>query len=132
VVDMSGDPTLITPAELERIKRQAVMESKVDGMEKMLPEIFGSLKALNKSVDKIPLEIVNCRDDLERDIKTYTHNGFVTGAELKTFETKLEGKMNSSFHSLNAKISRGGWILSGFIAASSVFSFLLTKTSLFQ
>ena len=114
----------VSSQEIELIKEQAVQGARIDEMEKYIPEIFSSLKQLTKNVNDIPLTILNCRNDVDKEIKTYMHDKFLTDIDLQALEKKLERHVDeevvivtSKVEKVGYKVNQATWIISGFISA---------------
>ncbi len=114
----------VSSQEIELIKEQAVQGARIDEMEKYIPEIFSSLKQLTKNVNDIPLTILNCRNDVDKEIKTYMHDKFLTDIDLQALEKKLEKHVDeevvivtSKVEKVGYKVNQATWIISGFISA---------------
>lgn len=126
---MTGEKSMqITERELAREKEQAVIESKVDDIETMIPEIWSSLKSLDKAVSSIPMQIVSCRDEIEKEMRGYSHEQFITDRELNRFETKLEAKLSAQIFGIRGTINKASWILTGFITAATFFNYIVSHT----
>ncbi len=114
----------ISDRELERIKEQAVMAAKVDEIENIVPEIFAAIKSLTKDIGAIPMEIVNCKQAMDNEIRKYIHDEFVT-------TDLFEKRMAEELLAIKLLISKAGWILSGMIGAASIFNYLIMHTNFF-
>jgi signal transduction histidine kinase len=132
----------ISEAELERIKQVAVLGSKMEEMETFIPEIFASLKAMNKSIIEMPVEltaqITSCRERIEKETRSYMHGKFITDVDMGKLEKKLEDKVEDEVAEVNKelmkvgyKVNKAQWVTIGFISAISVLGWLLTKTTFF-
>ena len=107
----------ISDTELELVKQQAVQQSRIDEVEKYIPEIFASLKQMNKNVNDIPLSILRCKTDFDVELKSYMHDKFIMEGDLNKLEQKLEKHVDSEVRSLSKRVDRAGWMVSGSIAA---------------
>lgn len=127
-----NDKTIhLTPRELEMLQQQAVTSAKVTELTGMMPEIFTTLKALSVAISNIPMEIVNCRNKMDKDIKEYIHDTFITDDDLTIFETKLETKVTLEINKISQRINKASWVIGGFISAATVINYLITNTSIF-
>lgn len=127
----------MTAWELEKEREHAVIKSKLDGIENLVPELFQNIKQLTKSVTEIPVEIINCRNEVDKEMKQYMHDEFVTAADLQKAETKIEArigvemkKMGIDITSLKQMIWRATWIVSGFITAGVTIFWILSHTNI--
>jgi len=107
----------ISETELELVKQQAVQQSRIDEVEKYIPEIFASLKQMNKNVNDIPLSILRCKTDFDAELKTYMHDKFIIEADLNKLEQKLEKHVDLEVRGVAKRVDRVGWLVSGFITA---------------
>lgn len=103
--------------EIELIKEQAVQQSRIDEIEKYIPEIFTSLKTMNKSINEIPLTILQCRTDFDAELKSYMHDKFIMEGDLNKLEKKLEKHVDIEVRAVTKRVDRVGWMVSGFITA---------------
>lgn len=116
--------------ELEKEREHAVISAKLEQLDSVIPEVFSSIKTLDEKVTKIPIEIIQCRESMDKTQKEYMHKEFVTNGELQQFESKLEKKFGMEFGKVNRKIGRASWMVSGFIAASVTIFYLLIHTNI--
>ncbi len=83
---MSGDEKLYTEQDMINANRVAVLAAKHEDLasdyERVIPEVFASLKSLSKNVSELPsnvsLEIIACKERLEKEQRDYNHSNFVT------------------------------------------------------
>lgn len=122
----------ISDTELELVRQQAVQQARIDEVEKYIPEIFASLKQLTKTVNDIPLTILNCRNDVDKEIKSYMHDKFIMEGDLNKLETKLEKHVDEEVDEVNRKVdnvgsmvNRAAWIITGFISAGVTLLYFL-------
>lgn len=135
--DHSQDKITLTRWELEKEIEHGVMREQIASHEKLIPEIFAAIKSTNVSMSNIPLEIVRCRDEMEKDIKNYMHSGFITDNDLQKFETKLEDRMRVEMQTMNelmnkvmSRVNQGTWIITGAVLAGAAVVWILTKTNI--
>ena len=107
----------ISETELELVRQQAIQQSRIDEVEKYIPEIFASLKQLTKNVNDIPLTILKCRNDVDADMKEYMHDKFIVEGDLNKLEQKLEKHVDVEVRGVTKRVDRVGWLVSGFITA---------------
>jgi len=107
----------ISDTELELVKKQAVQQSRIDEVEKYIPEIFASLKQMNKNVNDIPLSILRCKTDFDVELKSYMHDKFIMEGDLNKLEQKLEKHVDLEVRGVAKRVDRVGWLVSGFITA---------------
>ena len=65
--------------------------------------------------------MIQCRDELEVKLKGFVHDHFITDKEFTTEINKL-----------SLRISKAGWLVSGFVAACTTLMYLLTYTEIFK
>ena len=86
---MSADEKKFTEQDMINANRVAVLQSKVadidEEMKSVIPEIFVTLKEIRKDVAQTKLEvgatpqnITTCRDEMDKEIKKYIHDNFIT------------------------------------------------------
>ena len=114
--------------DIERIKEQAVLNAEVGELKSTVPEIFVALKGLTKAIAEIPIKIMECRDDMDREIKEYMHDRFLTERDLEIFERKVEVKIDI----VSKQVSKGTWVISGFISMGVFVMWLMEYTDLFN
>lgn len=107
----------ISDTELELVRQQAVQQSRIDEVEKYIPEIFASLKQMNKNVNDIPLSILRCKTDFDVELKAYMHDKFIMEGDLNKLEQKLEKHVDLEVRGVAKRVDRVGWLVSGFITA---------------
>lgn len=122
----------ISDTELQLVRDQAVQQARIDEVEKYIPEIFASLKQLTKTVNDIPLTILNCRNDVDKEIKTYMHDKFITDGDLNKLEQKLEKHVDVEVETVNkkvedvgSKVNKATWMIAGFISAGVTLMYFL-------
>lgn len=129
----ADDKTIhLTPRELEMLQQQAVTAAKVKELTQVMPEIFATLKALSASVANIPMEIVSCRNSMDKEMKEYMHNAFITEDDLAIFETKLETSVTLEMAKISQRINKASWVIGAFISAATFFNYLITNTNFFS
>ena len=116
-----------TDDEIKAIKEQAVLVAEVGDLKATIPEIFAAIKAQNKALTAIPIQITECRDDMDREIKNYMHGRFLTEADLRKFERQVEIKVDK----VSDQVNRATWIVSGFISAGIFIMWVMKYTDLF-
>ena len=128
-----------TDDDIERIREQAVLTAEVGELKSTVPEVFASLKSLNKAIAEIPIKIMECRDDMDREIKQYMHGKFLTEGDLNALERKLEDRVSQEVTAVKTKIdkvdrnvSKATWIVSGFLTACTFVIWLMKFTDIFQ
>ena len=96
---MSDDKKLYSLEDIRMIQEHAVLNAEVAYLKDTVPQIFASLKALTKSVDK----------------------------DMKDLETRLDTRITSEVlavthkvDKLDATIKRAAWTVSGFITAATI------------
>ena len=134
--DHSHDKITLSRWQIEKEIEHGIFKKQIENHEKLIPEIFAAIKATNVSMNSIPMEIMRCREDMERDIKAYMHNGFITDKDLLQFENKLEDRMRVEMRSVTdlmnrvmAKVSQGTWIITGAVLAGAAIVWVLTQTN---
>jgi len=129
---VSDENINMSKKELEVLMAQAVLESKVEDIEETIPRIFDSLKSLESKFSNIPLEIYNCRDEMDSKMKAYNHEQFITENELNMFENKLESMVTHEVGSLRHVIVKAKWIITGFLFAATFINYLISNTNIFN
>lgn len=125
-----GENVTMSRWELEKEREHAVISARLEQLDSVIPELFATAKGLDEKITNIPLEIIACRDRMDKDMKNYIHDEFVTNGDLQQFESKLEKQIGKDFEIVNRKIGRATWIVSGFISAGTFIFFLLSHTNL--
>jgi len=125
----------VSQRDVDMIKEHAVLEQKVDQLHDAIPEIFASLKDLRRAVGEIPMEIVACRDRMEREMKQYNHNAFITDRDLRDFEDDIKKLIDSEYSrtdarvlSIENKINRATWTWGGMLIMATVINYLIVHT----
>ena len=114
--------------EIIRIKEQAIITAEVGDLKATSREIFSSLKSLNKAIGEIPIKITECRDAMDREIKEYMHDKFLTESDLRKFERQVEVKIDI----VARQVSKATWVVSGFITAAMFITWIMRYTDIFQ
>lgn len=106
-------------AERDLLIKQAVMESQLDDVREVIPQIFASIKGIDKSIAEIPSQITSCRDQMEDDIKEYIHGEFVTA------ETQ-----RADMVTMKLIVSKAVWVVGGFIGAGTFINWIIFNTQI--
>ena len=122
----TSEPKLYTEDEIRHIKEQAVIVAEVGELKSTVPEIFSALKGLTKSIAEIPLQMKECQETVDRDVKQYMHKKFITDVDILELEKRFEDRVDE----IAGKISMAMWVVSGFITAGTFFLFLMTHTNI--
>lgn len=117
-----------TKEDIERIKEQAVITAEVGELKATLPEIFSALKVINKNMADMPLQLMECKGEVDREIKDYMHDRFLTEKDLMKFEHHVESKIET----VSNQVNKATWIISGFISAGIFIIWLMNYTNLFE
>ena len=124
---MSDDTKkLYSDVEIKRIQEQAIITAEVGDLKATVPEIFSALKVLTKSIAEIPLQMKECQETVDRDVKKYMHSKFITDIDVLELEKRFEERVDK----ISNKINMGTWVISGFIVAASFFFWLTTHTNI--
>lgn len=134
---MSDDTVTMTRWQLTKEREHAVMAAKIESHEKIMPEVFASIKSINVQISKIPLEMVSYREEMEKDIKQYLHDGFITANDLQKFEVRMEKRVSGDMEKVTqlmnqvmSRVNRMAWIISGAMLAGAVIFWILTNTNI--
>lgn len=117
----------LTENEVKQIEKLAIQGARIDEIEKYVPEIFASLKSINKTVTEVPLNILRCRNEVDKEIKAYMHDKFITDTDLTALETKLEKRVQEEVdqvtdqvQSVGKLVNRATWVITGAVLSGSV------------
>ena len=124
---MPPNEKLYTEDEIKQIKEQAVLTADVGDLKATIPELFAAIKAINRSIVAIPIQITECRNDMDKEIKKYMHDRFLTEGDLNAFEKKVEIKIDA----VGTKVNKATWVVSGFITAAMFITWLMKYTDIF-
>lgn len=127
----------MSPWELEKEREHAVIKEKLTSLEDMVPQIHASMRSLDAKVGDIPMEILACRDRMDKNMKDYMHSEFVTNVDLQMFESKLETQIGKDINNIRTDLMsvrtmmwKATWIISGFISAGIFMTWLLSHTNI--
>lgn len=132
----ASDKIVLTRWEMEKEREHAVIKEKLTQMDSVIPRVYSTLELLERKIAEIPMEIVSCRDRMDKSLKEYMHDEFVTVSELNQFETKLEKKISENMNGMRQDLNgirtmvwKATWILSGFISAGIFILWILSNTN---
>ena len=128
--EKSDENVTMSRWELEKEREHAVISAKLKQLDELIPQVHEAMKKLDDKVSSIPMDILTCKETMERSQRQYMHNEFVTTTELKLFESKLEKSISEDFASVNRKIGRASWVVSGFIMAATGIFYILSHSNL--